>query len=67
MIDHLTLSGKNKHFTIISVIQVWGSYQKRGNMKIIIELVVVDLMPSCKYVPYKRKRNKKKKKKRKRK
>jgi len=32
-------------------------------MKIKIDLVVVDVVPSCKYVPYKRKRNKKKKKK----
>jgi len=63
MIDHLTLSGENKNFMVISVIQVWGKLPKRGSMKIKIELVVVDVVPSCKYVPYKRKWKKKRKKK----
>jgi len=63
MIDHLTLNGENKHFMVISVIQVWGKLPKRGSMKIKIEFIVVDVVPSCKYVSYKRKINKKKKKK----
>jgi len=32
----------------ISVIQVWGSYQKTGSMRNKMELVGVDVIHSCK-------------------